>query len=203
VESFAFRAGLLPGNRCQLVAGASLSNCSELVAGFRPGNRIATKAFNESDRRPVQPRRYPMPDPSPSELKRILVTHGFEIYRTTQEEVILADRVRDNLLMDSGVAAKVLPALAVRMVLRAEALQFPGERADELLSRARKLAPTPDEYREVSTRVVPIHDPGDHSRTLDTWYEVWMERQVADIDELCRELRRALSIERSAQSGAR
>jgi hypothetical protein len=144
-----------------------------------------------------------MPDPSPTELKRILVTRGFEIYRTTQEEVVLADRVRDNLLMDSGVAARVLPSLAVRLVLRAEALQFPGERPDELLSRARKLVPAPNEYRELSTRVVPIHDPGDHSRTLDTWYEVWMERPVIDLDELCRELRLALSIERSAPAGVR
>jgi hypothetical protein len=143
-----------------------------------------------------------MPDPSSIELKRILLSHGFEIYRTTQDAVVLADRVRDNLLMDSGVAAKLLPALAVRLVVRAEALQFPGEQAEELLSRARALAQAAAEYREVDTRVVPIHDPGDRSLTLDTWYEVWMERRVGDVDELCSELRRALSFERSAAAAA-
>ena len=81
-----------------------------------------------------------MPDPSPIELKRILLSNGFEIYRTTQDEVVLADRVRDNLLMDSGVAAKTAPQLAVRLVMRAEALQFPGEKEEELWLRARALA---------------------------------------------------------------
>jgi hypothetical protein len=100
--------------------------------------------------------------------------------------------------MDSGVAVKLSPALAVRIVVRAEAMQFPGERADELLARARKLAHAAQNYREVQTRVVPIHDPGDQSRTLDTWYEVWMERPVLGLEELMSELRLALSIERSA-----
>jgi hypothetical protein len=139
-----------------------------------------------------------MSDPSPLELKRILQSRGFEIYRTTQHELVLADRVRDNLLMDSGVAVKLSPALAVRLVVRAEAMQFPGERAEELLSRARELGRAALEYREVDTRVVPIRDPGDATRTLDTWYEVWMERPVQDLEDLFSELRRALSIERSA-----
>lgn len=144
-----------------------------------------------------------MPAPSPIELKRILQSRGFEIYRTTPDEVVLADRVRDNLLMDSGVAVKLSPALAVRVVVRAEGLEFPGERADELFSRARQLAERALEYREVDTRVVPIRDPGDPARTLDTWYEVWLERPVLDLEELCSELRRALSLERTASAGAR
>jgi hypothetical protein len=139
-----------------------------------------------------------LPDPSSIELKRTLSSRGFEIYRTTDDEVILADRVRDNLLMDSGVAAKIAPALAVRLVLRAEALQFPGERAEELFARARKLGEAASGYHEVRTRVVPIHDPGDATRTLDTWYEVWLERPVFDVDELELELRRVLKIERNA-----
>lgn len=138
-----------------------------------------------------------MPHPSSTELKRILQSNGFEIYRTTPDELILADRVRDNLLMDSGVAAKVSPDLAVRVVLRAEGLQFPGEKPDELWQRARGLAAAAPEYKEVSARVVPIRDPGDDSRTLDTWYELWLERPVPGVDELVTELRRALALERS------
>jgi hypothetical protein len=144
-----------------------------------------------------------MPDPSSIELKRILLSNGFEIYRTTRDEIVLADRVRDNLLMDSGVAARLLPRLAVRLVLRAEALQFPGEQPDELMSRARGLAEAAPEYREVETRVVLIRDPGDQSRTLDTWYEVWMERPVLGFDELMIELRHALAIERSVSPAGR
>lgn len=45
-----------------------------------------------------------MPLTSPVELKRALVREGFEIYRTAGRFVLLADRVRDNLIMDSGVA---------------------------------------------------------------------------------------------------
>lgn len=137
---------------------------------------------------------------SPSDLKRMLIASGFEIYRTSGDEVVLAERVRDNLLMDSGVRAVAAPALAVRLVMRTEALQFPGEGPDELLSRARRLASALADYREVDTRIVPIRDPGDASRTLDTWHEVWLERSVETFDELVRELRRALSLERIASA---
>ena len=49
--------------------------------------------------------------------------------------------------------------------------------------------------------MVPIRDPGDESRTLDTWYEVWLERPVLGLDELVTELRRALAIERTVSTG--
>ena len=44
--------------------------------------------------------------PTPSDLKKTLVARGFEVYRTMGDHVILADRVRDNLIMDSGVAVR-------------------------------------------------------------------------------------------------
>jgi hypothetical protein len=55
-------------------------------------------------------------------------------------------------------------------------------------------------FRETSTKVVPIRDPGDRTRTLDTWYEVWLERPVSDLNELESELRIALALEKSARS---
>jgi len=143
-----------------------------------------------------------MSAPTPSELKKALVTRGFEIYRTTASEVMLADRVRDNLLMDSSVAALTGKGLAVRVVLRAEAASFPGESAEELFARARALAAAAEGrgYRETTSRAVTIHDPGDKTRTLDTWFEVWFERPVEDIEELAAELKAALLLEKSAAS---
>ena len=141
-----------------------------------------------------------MPAPTPSELKKALLARGFEIYRTTADEVVLADRVRDNLLMDSMVAARTGKGLAVRIVLRAEAASFPGESPEELFARARHVGAAAERrgYRETTSRTVPIHDPGDRSRTLDTWFEVWFERDVDDVEELARELRVALAFEKSA-----
>ena len=143
-----------------------------------------------------------MPHPSPSELKKTLQARGFEIYRTTAEEVVLAERVRDNLMMDSAVAVRTGDALAVRLVIRAQSADFPGENSDSLFGRARKLAESAilRGFRETSTKVVPIRDPGDRTRTLDTWYEVWFERPVSDVNELESELRIALALEKSARS---
>ena len=38
-----------------------------------------------------------------SGVKAALTEAGFEVYRTTADNVHLAERVRDNLIMDSGV----------------------------------------------------------------------------------------------------
>jgi hypothetical protein len=52
----------------------------------------------------------------------------------------LADRVRDNLLMDSGVAIVHGDPLLVRITLRARAAEFPGDGEQALFERARALA---------------------------------------------------------------
>jgi len=137
----------------------------------------------------------------PSALKKSLVAEGFEIYRTSPSWVALADRVRDNLLMDAGVAAREGENLGVRVVLRARAGDFPGETPESLFERARELG---DElrqrgYSEVSAEAVPLPDPSDRSRTLDTWYEVSLERSVADEPELFVELRYALTLPKTVE----
>jgi hypothetical protein len=111
----------------------------------------------------------------------------------------LADRVRDNLIMDSGVAAKPGATLAVRFVMRAQASDFPSAKPDDLYERARASAAEAQGrgYVEVGVAAVPVRDPGDSSNTLDTWYEVAFERPVASEDELEQELRYALSIEKT------
>lgn len=137
--------------------------------------------------------------PTPAELKKTLVARGFEVYRTLGDQVVLADRVRDNLIMDSGVAAKPGATLAVRFVVRAQASDFPSAKPEDLYERARACAVEAQGrgYAEVGVAAVPVRDPGDASNTLDTWYEVVFERAVASEDELEQELRYALSIEKT------
>jgi hypothetical protein len=98
--------------------------------------------------------------------------------------------------MDSGVSAVQAQELGVRLVLRAQSTDFPGEDADSLFARARSLASgfAGKGYREVSAAAVPIKDPSDKSRSLDTWYEVTYECTVKDESELYAELRFALGV---------
>lgn len=140
-----------------------------------------------------------MPISSPRELKKTLIREGFEVYRTLEDCVVLAERVRDNLIMDSGVAARAGEALAVRVILRTQGNDFPGEAPELLVGRAQELAQalTSRGYREVGTQTVPILDPGDRNKTLDTWYEVSVERPVAGLEELLDELRFALAFDKT------
>jgi len=142
--------------------------------------------------------------PTPSELKKTLVARGFEVYRTLNDQVVLADRVRDNLIMDSGVAVRPGEMLAVRFVVRAQGSDFPSAKAEELFDRARACAAEARGrgYREVGVAEVKVRDPGDHSSTLDTWYEVSFERPVASEDELEQELRYTLALEKTASRDA-
>jgi len=137
--------------------------------------------------------------PTPADLKKTLVARGFEVYRTLGDQVVLADRVRDNLIMDSGVAARPGSVLAVRFVVRCQQSDFPSSSSEDLFSRARECAAEAvgRGYAEVGVATVPIKDPGDATHTLDTWYEVSYERPVASEDELERELRYALGLEKT------
>lgn len=140
-----------------------------------------------------------MPGP-PSTLKKSLVSEGFEIYRTAPNLITLADRVRDNLLMDSGVSVCEGP-LGVRVVLRAQSSNFAGEGPDALFARARALSEDllSRGYVEVSAQAVPVADPGDRSRTIDTWYEVTYSVEVDGETALYGELRVALGLNKSAE----
>lgn len=146
-----------------------------------------------------------MPLPSSRELKKTLVREGFEIYRSLSDRIVLADRVRDNLIMDSGVAVGTGDAFSVHVVLRAQASDFPGEGADALWERARRLGATLASrgYSESVARSVPILDPGDQSKTLDTWYEVGMSCTLSDLADLIIELRFALGLDKTVPGPGR
>ena len=137
---------------------------------------------------------------TPSDLKKLLLAEGFEVYRTLSDRIVLADRVRDNLIMDSGVCAKIGEVPRVRFTVRAQGSDFPADSAEQILERARQLGREAESrgYREVSADSVEVRDPGDHSQTLDVWHEVAFERALADDAELIAELRYALAIEKTA-----
>jgi hypothetical protein len=140
-----------------------------------------------------------MPAPTTAELKKALIAEGFEIYRTIGASIVLADRVRDNLIMDSAVSVVLGEPLKARFTARAQRSDFPGESEEHLFQRARNQVGQAQSrgYQEVARSVVPIRDPGDHSRTLDTWYEVSFEKGVLDVPELVAELRYALSLDKT------
>jgi len=140
--------------------------------------------------------------PTPNELKKQLTLAGLEVFRIQGSRVCLADRVRENLIMDSGVSAAVGDSLVVRFVVRAQATHFPGQTEEKLFGIARRLAAASEArgYRETETAVVPIKDPGGGPRTLDTWYEVAFEREVP-LAELIDELKYALGVEKNANAG--
>lgn len=140
--------------------------------------------------------------PTPAEIKKALREAGLEIYQTRGNTVHLADRVRENLLMDAQIFIRAgePPATRVGFVVRAQHNDFPNEGEAHLFERARRLAaPAVDRgYEEASTEVRRVLDPGDGQRTLDTWCEVSFEKAVADLEAAVTEARFALSIEKAA-----
>lgn len=135
------------------------------------------------------------------QLKKALVASGFEVFRTLSDEVVLAERVRENLILDSGVriGAAADGKVRVRLVLRAQRADFPGDDEKALFDRVRKLAEPAIQrgFAEESTNVNAVKDPVDPSRTLDTFYEVSLAHEVASVDDAVPLLKFALGLEKA------
>ncbi len=142
---------------------------------------------------------------TPQQLKKALIQAGLEVYRTLGDEIVLADRPRENLILDSGVRVRtpLNGTFRLRLVLRAEQSSFSGDEPERLFERARALSVAAVEhgFAELGTQIAPMHDPADPGRTLDTFYEVIYTREVPTIDEACDEARFALTLEKSASTG--
>jgi hypothetical protein len=139
-----------------------------------------------------------------AEIRKALIAAGFELYRTRGDEVHVADRVRDNLIMDSGVSLRAKGSITVKVIVRAQRSDFPGEGAATLFERARELATSAVSrgYVETATLTNAMQDPADPARTLDTWYEVCFEKGVPTLEEAMLEVGFALKVEKTARSPA-
>jgi hypothetical protein len=132
--------------------------------------------------------------------RKALIEAGLEVFRTRGDEVLLAERPRENLIMDSGVRLRVTPTFEIRVVLRLQKADFPNEDEALLFERDRKLgAPAlSGGFSEISTSVTPVTDPGDAARTLDTFYEITYAKPAADLDSSLVELKFAMNLEKRA-----
>jgi hypothetical protein len=139
-----------------------------------------------------------MPIFTPQQLKRALIDAGFIIFRTLADEVVIAERVRENLIMDSGIRLRATPALEVRVVVRVQRSQYPGEDDAKLFERARQLGgpAVAGGFQEVSHLASHVNDPGDSTRTLDTFYEVTFGRPADDVAAALEGVRFAFTLDR-------
>lgn len=137
--------------------------------------------------------------PTPADIKKALVANGLEVYQTRGDVVHVAERVRENLIMDSGVRVHATDVRVV-FVVKSAKTDFPSEPEERLFERARALAePAVGRgYHEVDAMVTRVLDPGDSGRTLDTVCEVLFETAVGDVERAMDEVRFALALDKSA-----
>lgn len=135
---------------------------------------------------------------TPQQMKKILLEAGFEVFRTRGDEIALAERPRENLIMDSGVRLKVGDPFQVRLVLRAQKADYPNEDEKHLFERVRSIAvlALADGFAEVSSTVSPVNDPGDAERTLDIFYEILYAKDAATVESAVESLKFAMSLEK-------
>ncbi len=139
---------------------------------------------------------------SAAETKKLLTARGWMVYRTVGEAVLLAERVRDNLIMEAYVSVHVGDPVLVRFAARAQRADFPSSSETEasLLERARKMGEPALRwgFREQRTEVEAITDPMDPGRSLDTWYQVHFEKAVTTEEALLEAVEQAMGLEKIA-----
>jgi hypothetical protein len=136
---------------------------------------------------------------NPSDIKKALMASGLEVYRTRGSVVHVAERVRENLIMDARIHIDGARR-AVGFLVRAQRNDFPKEPDDELFERARGVAkPAVDRgFAEIATQVTEVSDPGGESQPLDTWCEVLFEKSFSDLDAAIEDVLFVLSFEKAA-----
>lgn len=140
--------------------------------------------------------------PSIQELKRTLMAAGLEIYRTRPDAVHLAERPRDNQILDAGISIRPsgdTGAMEVRVVMRCQRSDFPREAVEKLYDRVRELAKdelTARGYAEIESHEQNMLDPGDKTKTLDTWYELVFSRVLPDLQGAIDDVKHALKLEK-------
>lgn len=141
-------------------------------------------------------------------LKRQLRQHGWDVFRTQADAVVLAERVRDNLILDSGIAVSFhelaggapLPAgYSIRITVRAQSSHFPGASEEEVSKKAQDLAAAflALGYTQHSQHSQNLPDPNAPERKLDTLHAIQLERQESTEDGCAAALRAAFALPRA------
>lgn len=140
---------------------------------------------------------------TPQQLKKALISTGLEVFRTTPEDVVLAERVRENLILDSGVRIRPSPSWQVRIVMRAQRVDFPKGSDAELFERVRALGEPAVEagFQAVAEQVTPVKDPADADKTLDTFFEIVFARDVEGLEQALEVVKFALRLEKIVSAG--
>ena len=135
-----------------------------------------------------------------AQIKQALRQAGFEPFRTQGDVVHIAERVRENLILDSGVRVRA-DGLVVSFHAKAQRSEFPGESGEALYARARAgaVAALARGYVEGESLAIDVEDPGNAAVVIDTWYEVTYSKPVRSLDAVFDEVRFALALERTAR----
>ena len=137
-----------------------------------------------------------------SDVKKLLTTRGLMVYRTLGDSVLLAERVRDNLIMEAYVSVQLGDSVRVRFATRAQRSDFPSSSETEasLLARARKMGEPANAagFQESHTSVENIPDPIDPEQHIDTWYQVFFEKPVDSDESLIAAVDHAMGLEKVA-----
>ena len=143
----------------------------------------------------------PMPDPVPASLagvRKELTAAGFEVFRVRGDLIILAERPRENLIMDSCVALRLSDPLEIRVTFRVRKVDYPHWGEDQLFERARQLAAATasEGFEEVDTAITVVPDPGHGERTIDTLFDVVCATRTPSVSAALEMIRRAMTFER-------
>jgi len=124
------------------------------------------------------------------------------VYRTTGQEVIIAERVRDNLILDSGVRVRAGEPMEVCIVMGLRRGQYPNESDEQVFARLRQLAaPAAGRgFAEKKSGMAPVSDPADAKRTLDTFFEIVLAKEEPDTAGMLDLVRFALGLAQTAES---
>jgi hypothetical protein len=121
------------------------------------------------------------------DIQQALADAGVEIYRTEDQELQIAERVR---LSD---------ALAVQFTARTQRSDAPSAQSEELFRRVREEIGEragSRGYEESRAEIVEVKDPVDEARILDVWHEVTYRKPLAESDDAVAEVRWALDLEK-------
>jgi hypothetical protein len=141
-----------------------------------------------------------------AELKRALSAAGVLVFRTRGSEVLLAERARDNLLLEAHVLVRVhepdaeSPHYTVVVSVRAQATDFPADDEPTRLDRARSLASSLEAagFVVVTEGARPLHHPSDAEVLLDVSHEVVLERSASTLADAVEVALAALALPRLA-----